>query len=46
MLVLGDREVESHTAAPRTRAGQQLDPIGWEDLADQLAAEVAERRPE
>ena len=25
MLVLGDREVEARTAAPRTRAGEQLD---------------------
>ena len=30
MLVLGDREVEARTAAPRTRTGEQLDPVGWE----------------
>jgi len=36
--------VESRTAAPRTRAGEQLEPVGWEDLADQLSAEAAERR--
>jgi len=46
MLVLGDREVESHTAAPRTRGGEQLDPVGWVELADQLAQQVAERRPD
>jgi len=46
MLVLGDREVESRTAAPRTRAGEQLDPIGWEELADQLAEQVASKRPD
>ena len=44
MLVLGDREVESRTAAPRTRAGEQLDPIGWEELAEQLAEQAASRR--
>ncbi len=44
MLVLGDREVEGRTAAPRTRTGEQLDPIGWEELADQLAGQVTEKR--
>ena len=44
MLVLGDREVESRTAAPRTRAGEQLDPVDWEELADQLAEQVATKR--
>ena len=46
MLVLGDREVEARSASPRSRAGEQLDPIRWEELADQLACEVADRRPE
>jgi threonyl-tRNA synthetase len=46
MLVLGDREVEARTAAPRTRAGDQLEPSGWEELAQRLAEEVATRRPE
>ena len=46
MLVLGDREVEARTAAPRTRGGEQLEPLGWEALADRLAAEAAERRPD
>ena len=44
MLVLGDREIESRTAAPRTRAGEQLDPVEWEELADQLAEQVATKR--
>jgi threonyl-tRNA synthetase len=44
MLVLGDREVESRTASPRTRAGDQLEPLGWEALATRLAAENAERQ--
>jgi threonyl-tRNA synthetase len=46
MLVLGDREVESRTAAPRTRAGQQLEPVAWEALAEQLAEQAASRLPE
>ncbi len=45
MLVLGDREVEARTAAPRTRAGEQQPPEAWESLADRLAAEAAARRP-
>jgi threonyl-tRNA synthetase len=43
MLVLGDREIEARTAAPRTRAGEQLPAEGWEALADRLAAEAAGR---
>ncbi len=45
MLVLGDREVEARTAAPRTRAGEQLPAEGWEELATRLAEEAAARRP-
>jgi threonyl-tRNA synthetase len=44
MLVLGDREVEARTAAPRTRAGEQLEPLAWDELADRLAREAGERR--
>ncbi len=43
MLVLGDREIEGRTAAPRTRAGEQLQAEGWEALADRLAKEAAAR---
>ena len=43
MLVLGDREVEAKTAAPRTRAGEQQAVEGWAALADRLAAEAAAR---
>ena len=46
MLVLGDREVEARTAAPRTRAGVQQPAEGWEALAARLAAEAAARRPD
>ena len=37
MLVLGDREIEARTAAPRTRAGEQQDAVGWDELAARLA---------
>jgi threonyl-tRNA synthetase len=43
MLVLGDREVEAKTAAPRTRAGEQQPAEAWDALADRLAAEAAAR---
>jgi threonyl-tRNA synthetase len=43
MLVLGDREVEARTAAPRTRSGEQQDPQGWDQLAERLSAEAAAR---
>ncbi|CAN5785910.1 threonine--tRNA ligase [soil metagenome] len=46
MLVLGDREVEGRTAAPRTRAGEQQPAQGWNELADRLAEESAARRPD
>ena len=41
MLVLGDREVEGRTGAPRTRAGEQQPAEEWSALADRLAAESA-----
>jgi threonyl-tRNA synthetase len=43
ILVLGDREVEARTAAPRTRRGTQLPVEAWQALADRLADEVARR---
>jgi threonyl-tRNA synthetase len=43
MLVLGDREIEGRTAAPRTRAGEQLSAEGWDELAERLVAEAAAR---
>ena len=46
MLVLGDREVEARTASPRTRSGEQLDAVGWEKLAEQLAEQASTRRPD
>lgn len=46
MLVLGDREVEARTVAPRARSGEQTPAVGWEALADRLATQAAERRPD
>jgi threonyl-tRNA synthetase len=45
MLVLGDREIEARSAAPRTRGGEQQPVESWEALADRLAREAAERKP-
>ncbi len=45
MLVLGDREIEARTAAPRTRAGEQQPAQGWDELAARLAQEAASRQP-
>ncbi len=47
MLVLGDREVEARTVAPRSRSaarGEQQEALPWALLAERLAAEAAERR--
>ncbi len=46
MLVLGDREIEARSAAPRTRGGEQQPAEGWDSLADRLAAEAAHRGPD
>ena len=46
MLVLGDREIEAHTVAPRARTaarGEQQEAIPWSELADRLAAESQAR---
>ena len=46
MLVLGDREIEARTVAPRARnatRGEQQEAIPWADLADRLAAESEAR---
>jgi threonyl-tRNA synthetase len=44
MLVLGDREIEARVTAVRKRSGEQEPGVGWDDLAERLAGEVAERR--
>src|SRR6187200_2124232 len=46
MLVLGDREVEARTVAPRARnaaRGEQQEAVAWDDLADRLAEEARAR---
>jgi threonyl-tRNA synthetase len=46
MLVLGDREIEARTVAPRPRnaaRGEQQEAVAWDDLADRLAAEAQAR---
>jgi threonyl-tRNA synthetase len=47
MLVLGDREVEARSATVRRRGaekGAAQETLGWDELAEGLALEVAERR--
>jgi threonyl-tRNA synthetase len=47
MLVLGDREVEARTASVRRRGAENGAPqetLGWDELAERLAQEVAEKR--
>ena len=44
MIILGDREVEAHTASVRRRDGSQEQGLGWSDLAQRLGDEVRERR--
>ena len=46
MLVLGDREIEARTVAPRARnaaRGEQQEAVAWDDLADRLAEESRDR---
>src|SRR6187402_3132395 len=46
MLVLGDREIEARTVAPRARnaaRGEQQEAVAWDDLADRLAEESRAR---
>jgi threonyl-tRNA synthetase len=43
LLVAGDREVEAHTLAVRTRAGKDLGTLGVEELTALLSDEVASR---
>ncbi len=40
MLVVGDREEEAGTVAPRLRSGEQLDPMSVDDLLIRMQAEI------
>jgi len=40
MLVVGDREEEAGTVAPRLRSGEQLDPITAEELLGRMQREI------
>ena len=40
MLVVGDREEEAGTVAPRLRSGAQLDPISIDDLMIRMLEEI------
>jgi len=49
MLVLGDREVEARAATVRRRGAAKdaaQETLGWEELAERLATEAAQRRAE
>jgi len=43
LLVVGDRELETHTVAVRTRGGRDLGSLPVGEFAQRLAAEVASR---
>lgn len=44
MLVVGDREEEANTVAPRLRSGEQLDPMNVEDLLKRMEQEIEEHK--
>jgi threonyl-tRNA synthetase len=41
MLVVGDREEDAGTVAPRLRSGEQLKPLSVDDLLTRLEQEIA-----
>jgi threonyl-tRNA synthetase len=41
MLVVGDREEEAGTVAPRLRSGEQLEPMSVDDLLARIKEEIA-----
>jgi threonyl-tRNA synthetase len=45
MLVVGDKEAEAHTVAPRSRTGGSSAAVGLDAFISQLSEEVRRRRP-
>jgi threonyl-tRNA synthetase len=45
-VVIGDKEVEAQTVAPRRRGGENLAPLSVSDLIQRLKSEVAQERGE
>jgi threonyl-tRNA synthetase len=43
MLVIGDRELETHSVAVRTRSGEDLGSMSLEDVASRFSAEIVGR---
>jgi threonyl-tRNA synthetase len=43
-VVIGDKEVQNQTIAPRRRGGENIPPLAVDDFARRLQAEVAEKR--
>lgn len=43
-VVIGDKEVEAQTVAPRRRGGENLAPLSVGDFLEKLSAEVAQER--
>ncbi|MBS1248872.1 MAG: Threonine--tRNA ligase [Chloroflexi bacterium] len=42
MLVVGDREEEAETVAPRLRSGERMKPLGVDDLLERMKKEIAD----
>jgi threonyl-tRNA synthetase len=45
-VVIGGKEVEAQTVAPRRRGGENLAPLSVKDFVHQLKSEVAQERGE
>jgi threonyl-tRNA synthetase len=45
MLVVGDKEAEARTVAPRSRSGGSVEPVTLDAFMAQLSEEVSRRRP-